>query len=144
MHTFQVTVVGVLPPGFRYLSSRAQIFRPFAHYRYRREPQSRHSNDGQMIARLAPNRSIAQAQSQLDVLIEGPSADSELVWQARMSTQAPEIDGVCYISDPGEAPLQAGEFRRMRIVKAHDYDLTGELVDTPVPLRSSQLVQVLR
>ena len=36
MHTFQVTVVGVLPRGFRYLSSRAQIFRPFAHYRHRR------------------------------------------------------------------------------------------------------------
>jgi predicted permease len=70
MHTFQVTVVGVLPPGFQYLSSRAQIFRPFAHYRYRREPGSRHSNDAQMIARLAANRSIAQAQSQLDRLIE--------------------------------------------------------------------------
>ena len=64
----------------------------------------------------------------MDVLIEGPSADSELVWQARLSTQAPDIDGVCYISDPGEAPLRAGEFRRMRITKAHDYDLTGELM----------------
>ncbi len=33
---------------------------------------------------------------------KAPSAESELVWQARLSTQAPEIDGVCYISDPGE------------------------------------------
>jgi ribosomal protein S12 methylthiotransferase len=76
----------------------------------------------------ARNRKLVGREA--DVLIEGPSADSELVWQARLSTQAPDIDGVCYISDPGEAPLQAGEFRRMRITKAHDYDLTGELIDS--------------
>jgi len=39
---------------------------------------------------------------------------------------------VCYISDPGEQPLRAGEIRTMRIVKAHDYELTGELIDQPV------------
>jgi ribosomal protein S12 methylthiotransferase len=63
------------------------------------------------------------------VLIEGPSADSELVWQARLSTQAPEIDGVCYITDPGESPLECGQMRRMRITGSHDYDLTGDLID---------------
>ena len=65
------------------------------------------------------------------VLVEGPTEDSELVWEARLSTQAPDIDGVCYISDPGESPLRAGEFRTMRIVEAHDYELTGELIDVP-------------
>ena len=75
------------------------------------------------------------------VLVEGPTEESELVWQARLPTQAPDIDGVCYISDPGESPLRAGEMRTMRIVKSHDYELTGELIDTPaapVP-RSEQL-----
>ena len=67
------------------------------------------------------------------MLVEGPSPDSELVWQARLSTQAPEIDGVCYISDPGERPLRAGEIRTMRITEAHDYDLTGELIDVARP-----------
>ena len=70
---------------------------------------------------------------ELPVLVEGPSAESELVWEARLPTQAPDIDGVCYISEPGEHPLQAGEFRTMRIVKAHDYDLTGDLIDAPAP-----------
>lgn len=65
------------------------------------------------------------------VLVEGPTEESELVWQARLSTQAPDIDGVCYISDPGDQPLRAGDFRAMRIVKAHDYELTGELLDEP-------------
>jgi hypothetical protein len=32
----------------------------------------------------------------------------------------------------------------MRITKAHDYDLTGELVDAPAPFHSTQLLQVLR
>jgi ribosomal protein S12 methylthiotransferase len=77
----------------------------------------------------AKNRELVGRE--LPVLVEGPSADSELVWEARLSTQAPDIDGVCYISDPGEQPLRAGEIRTMRIVKAHDYELTGELIDQP-------------
>jgi hypothetical protein len=37
----------------------------------------------------------------------------------------------------------------MRITKAHDYDLTGELIDVPVgpvsrPAEAAQLLQVLR
>ena len=87
---------------------------------------------------MALQRKISRARNrkligqELPVLVEGPSADSELVWQARLSTQAPEIDGVAYISDPGEHPLRAGDIRVMRITEAHDYDLTGELVDEPV------------
>lgn len=88
---------------------------------------------------MAIQRKISRARNrelvgrEFPVLVEGPSPDSELVWQARLATQAPSIDGVCYISDPGEAPLTPGEFRRMRIAKAHDYDLTGELTDAPPP-----------
>src|SRR5690606_30075947 len=35
----------------------------------------------------------------LPVLVEGPSEDHELVWQGRLSTQAPEVDGLVYIND---------------------------------------------
>ncbi len=66
---------------------------------------------------------------EFSVLVEGPSQESDLLWQARLSTQAPEIDGVCYITDPGESELRPGQIRRMRIEEAHDYDLTGALVD---------------
>jgi ribosomal protein S12 methylthiotransferase len=96
---------------------------------YRRK---RHLMSLQRKISRAKNRSLVGREMQ--VLIEGPSADSELVWEARMPTQAPDIDGICYISDPGEFPLTAGEFRTMRIVKAHDYDLTGDLVDEPSPV----------
>ncbi|HXP84971.1 MAG TPA: 30S ribosomal protein S12 methylthiotransferase RimO [Bryobacteraceae bacterium] len=82
--------------------------------------------------KMSRARNRALVGRELPVLVEGPSADSELVWQARLSTQAPEIDGVCYITDPGEGPLRAGEIRRMRITEAHDYELSGELVDTGI------------
>lgn len=78
---------------------------------------------------LARNRQLRGRE--VDVLVEGPSADSELLWQARMPTQAPEIDGVCYISDPGEVAPRPGQIRRLRIDQAHDYDLVGALVDEP-------------
>ncbi len=67
------------------------------------------------------------------VLVEGPSKETELLWEARFSTQAPEIDGVCYINDfgPSEVVPRPGEIRIMRVTEAHDYDLVGELVDMP-------------
>ncbi len=62
------TVVGVLPPGFRFLSSESRIYLPFASNPEDRAPSERHSggNAKQLIARLAPGATLAQAQSQID------------------------------------------------------------------------------
>ena len=76
---------------------------------------------------LAAHRKLVGREFQ--VLVQGPSAENELLWEARLPTQAPEIDGVCYIGDPGDSPLRPGQFRRMRITAAHDYDLVGDLTD---------------
>jgi len=70
-----VTVVGVLPPGFRYLSSKAQFFIPLASNADDRKPDRRHSNNMQLIARLAPDASIAVAQAQIDALNTQQIAD---------------------------------------------------------------------
>ena len=91
--------------------------------------RKRHLMSLQRKISRAKNRTLVGREFR--VLVEGPTEDSELVWEARLSTQAPDIDGVCYISDPGESPLRAGDFRTMRIVEAHDYELTGELIDSP-------------
>ena len=45
---------------------------------------------------------------EVDVLMEGPSPESDLLWQARLATQAPDIDGVCYLGDFGEGQPRAG------------------------------------
>ena len=50
----RISVVGVLPRGFRFLSSRAQFFRPASHDPKDRLLDQRHSNlDWTMVARLA-------------------------------------------------------------------------------------------
>ena len=78
------------------------------------------------------------------VLVEGLSADTDLLWQGRMPGQAPEIDGVTLINDfEGEEP-RPGEIRRLRITEAHDYDvvgtlLAGDLTETRPPLLAASL-----
>jgi ribosomal protein S12 methylthiotransferase len=81
--------------------------------------------------RISRSRNLQLVGRELPVLVEGPSSEMELLWEARLSTQAPEIDGVCYINDFGPGEAHAGEMRMLRITDAHDYDLVGELVDHP-------------
>ena len=62
------------------------------------------------------------------MLVEGLSKETDLLWEGRMPTQAPEIDGVTLINDfEGDEPRQ-GEIRRLRITEAHDYDVLGTLL----------------
>lgn len=63
---------------------------------------------------------------ELEVLIEGPSDDSDLVLAGRHRGQAPEIDGLVYI---GNQVAQRGELVNVRITQAHPYDLVGEIVE---------------
>ena len=62
------TVVGVLPPGFRFLSSEARLYFPFSSRPEDRASAQRHSggNSKHMIARLKPGATLAQAQAQID------------------------------------------------------------------------------
>jgi predicted permease len=62
------TVVGVLPRDFRFLSSRAQLFLPLSSSTRDRAVDRRHTGNAQIIARLAPNASLATAQEQLRTL----------------------------------------------------------------------------
>jgi ribosomal protein S12 methylthiotransferase len=80
------------------------------------------------ISKKMNRRHVGQ---ELPVLIEGRSAESDLIWQARLATQAPDIDGVCYLGDVGEVEPRPGQIRMMRVTKAHDYDLVGDLIDEP-------------
>ena len=65
---FPETIIGVLPPRFRFLSSEAQVYVPLASSSADRAPDNRHSggNVTQMIGRLRPGATVAQAQSQID------------------------------------------------------------------------------
>jgi ribosomal protein S12 methylthiotransferase len=83
---------------------------------------------------MALQRKVARARnrqlvgSQTTVLVEGLSKETDLLWEGRMPTQAPEIDGVTLINDFEGAEPRPGEIRRLRITEAHDYDLVGTLL----------------
>jgi len=65
-------------------------------------------------------------------LIEGPSKDNPLVWEARLECMAPEIDGKLYLTDielPNGDVAVAGDVARVEIMKADAYDLIGRVVE---------------
>ncbi|NMA61313.1 MAG: 30S ribosomal protein S12 methylthiotransferase RimO [Firmicutes bacterium] len=63
---------------------------------------------------------------ELEVLLEFPSEESDLVLIGRHQGQAPDVDGVVYV---GRGDLQLGQRVKVRITEAHPYDLVGEVVD---------------
>jgi ribosomal protein S12 methylthiotransferase len=65
-------------------------------------------------------------------LVEGPSKDNPLVWEARLEGMAPEIDGKLYLTDielPGGEVAEAGGIARVEITKSDAYDLVGRVVE---------------
>ncbi len=96
--------------------------------------------------RISKSRNRRMIGREVDVLIEGPSPETDLLWQARMSTQAPEIDGFCYVNDFEGAAPHHGEIRRMRITESHDYDLIGTLdppTETPAFVPATNAFPIL-
>ncbi len=66
---------------------------------------------------------------EFDLLVEGPSDESELLWQGRTAMHAPEIDGKVFINDFGpRESLESGEFVRCEVTEAHDYDLVVRVI----------------
>jgi ribosomal protein S12 methylthiotransferase len=66
---------------------------------------------------------------QYDLLLEGLSEESDLLWQGRTAMHAPEIDGTVYVNDIGERDdIREGEFYRVEITEAHDYDLVARIL----------------
>lgn len=78
------------------------------------------------ISRRNNKRRVGQT---VRVLFEGESNESELLWQGRMETQAPDIDGCVLINDAPEGFVPApGEFVNVMITEAQQYDLVGSIV----------------
>jgi predicted permease len=100
-----ITVVGVLPPGFRFLSSEACLYFPFSSSPEDRASAQRHSggNSKHMIARLKPGATLAQAQAQIDAQNTALEADDP---QAKMIADA----GFRFVV----APLHADHVRTIR------------------------------
>jgi ribosomal protein S12 methylthiotransferase len=74
----------------------------------------------------------------LQVMLEGPSRDTDLVWEARTQGMAPDIDGKVYITefegvnDAADLPAP-GTLATIEITEAKDYDLIGRVTDFEAP-----------
>src|SRR5437016_7755204 len=65
-------------------------------------------------------------------LLEGPSKENPLVWEARLQGMAPEIDGKLYLTDielPDGRLADTGDAARIEITKTDTYDLIGRVVE---------------
>ena len=67
---------------------------------------------------------------EVDLLVEGESEETELLWQGRTSLHAPEIDGKVLINDFGTYEmLVPGTFYRAEITESHDYDVVARIIE---------------
>jgi predicted permease len=62
------TVVGVLPPGFRFVDLEAELWLPAAFTAEDRSDDRRHSNNWVMVARLAPGATVERARGEVEAL----------------------------------------------------------------------------
>ena len=78
--------------------------------------------------RIAFERNESRVGTQVDVLIVAPVPDESNAWIGRTASEAPDIDGVVYVSGEG---LEVGKLVNSEIVAAHGYDLIAAAVDQP-------------
>ncbi len=77
--------------------------------------------------RISKRKNRELVGSRLEILIEGPSEESELVMVGRHAGQAPGVDGCVFVSG---GPVAPGQMRIGTVTHASDYDLVVEIHDT--------------
>jgi ribosomal protein S12 methylthiotransferase len=80
----------------------------------------------QLQARVSFKRNRRLMESVEEVIVEGVSEETELLLKGRSSRQAPDIDGMVYIT-AGNANV--GDIVKLKITDSSDYDLIGEIVE---------------
>ncbi len=74
----------------------------------------------------------------LQVMLDGPSKETDLVWEARLEGMAPDIDGKVYVTefegvnDAAELPAP-GTMATIEITEAKAYDLIGRVTQFEKP-----------
>jgi ribosomal protein S12 methylthiotransferase len=76
---------------------------------------------------IARKKSQAMVGQTIEVLVEGPSEETELLLAARHQGMAPDIDGVVYLND---GTANTGDFVKATITEAAAYDLVGHIVQS--------------
>jgi ribosomal protein S12 methylthiotransferase len=70
-------------------------------------------------------RQQARVGERVRLVVDGPSAEHELVLRARTAGQAPDIDPVVYLTDCDPSAFQTGSFIDAEITGSQEYDLVA-------------------
>jgi ribosomal protein S12 methylthiotransferase len=80
--------------------------------------------------KVSRNARKAWVGREIEVLVEGESEETELLWQGRSLEMAPEIDGKVLINDFGpHDALVPGTFYCAEITESHDYDVVARIIE---------------
>ena len=87
--------------------------------------RERHKKLMRTQARVSFKHNRTLVETEEEVLVEGYSEETELLLKGRSSRQAPDVDGLVYIT-AGNANV--GDIVRLKITDSSDYDLIGEII----------------
>jgi ribosomal protein S12 methylthiotransferase len=94
-----------------------------------REIERRRKRLMQIQRQISKKKKKALIGKEFDLLLEGPSQETELLLEGRTEMHAPEIDGKVFVNDiPEGRQVEPGEFYRCQITEAHDYDLVARIL----------------
>jgi ribosomal protein S12 methylthiotransferase len=74
---------------------------------------------------ISRDKLAAMVGSDIEVLVEDVSDESDYLLQGRWAGQAPEIDGCVYLADGG---AERGSFVTARVTDHADYDLAASIL----------------
>ena len=95
----------------------------------RQETERRRRKLMRMQKQISRRKKKALVGRQFDLLLEGSSSETDLLWEGRTAMHAPEIDGKVFVNDLADlADARPGQFYRCEVTEAHDYDLVVRLV----------------
>lgn len=107
------------------------------------------------IQRKITTRKLKQRVGQrLQVMLEGPSKETDLIWEARLEGMASEIDGKVYVTefegiiDAAQLP-EPGTLATLEVTGTKNYDLIGRVVEfaapvaTEIPIAAKDLFPIL-
>ncbi len=96
----------------------------------KRTIQSRRNKLMKLQQKISTKSKAAWVGREIDLLVEGESEETELLWQGRSPLHAPEIDGKVLINDFGpHDELVPGTFYRAEITESHDYDVVARIIE---------------
>jgi ribosomal protein S12 methylthiotransferase len=80
-------------------------------------------------AKISKRKNRALIGKRFRALLEGVSQETDLLLQARLESQAPEVDGHVLINDaPDGFNGKPGDFLEIEITEAHEYDLVARII----------------